>query len=423
MSAKSRIAVVTLSAGLAFYAIVGGFLWNRSATAKGNQWAQLRIFDEVLFHIVKDYVDEPDLERVRTGALRGLADGLDPYSAYLTPAQAAEFKSVEPGLQEIGGMALSKVGGYVYVVSVLEGSSAERSGIAAGDFIEYLGKGPTRDMSLYDAEMLLLGQQGPTELKIFRRGESLTVTFTPGAAQAPPVETKILEPGVGYVKVHSLADGRAAQTRDAIEQLAAKGAKRLVLDLRGVAVGKLEEGAALADLFVDEGVLARKVKHKNSPEVTIAATRDATVFRGPLSVVVDRSTAGAGEVVAAAILAAKRGEVVGEKTFGAGVELGVFRLRDGGALLMTVARFAPGAGKPFIEEPVTPSTTVARAETAELVAPDSGEDDAQDAEEAENEAKPAPKVAPKPAPADDVQLKKAVEVLKAAAEAPAAKAA
>ena len=122
MSAKTRIAVVTLSAAVAFYAIVGGFLWDHNATAKGNQWAQLRIFDEVLYHIVKDYVDEPDMERVRTGALRGLAEGLDPYSAYLTPAQAADFKPIEPGLQQIGGMVLSKVGGYLYVVSVMKGS-------------------------------------------------------------------------------------------------------------------------------------------------------------------------------------------------------------------------------------------------------------------------------------------------------------
>jgi carboxyl-terminal processing protease len=423
MSAKTRIAVVSLSAGIAFYAIVGGFLWDRSATAKGNQWAQLRIFDEVLFHIVRDYVDEPDLERVRTGALRGLAEGLDPYSAYLTPAQAAGYKPIEPGLQEIAGMVLSKVGGYVYVVSVIPGSPAEKAGIATGDFIEYLGKGPTRDMSLYDAEMLLLEQRGPTELKLFRRGESVTVTFTPGQAAAPPVESKMLEPGVGYVAVQSLGEGRAGQVKAAVEQLVAKGARRLVVDLRGTALGRLEEGAAVADLFIDSGVLARKVKHNSGDEVSISATPETTVFRGPLSVVIDRSTAGAAEAIASSVLAAKRGDVVGEKTFGAGVELGLFKLRDGGALLMTVARFAPGTGKPFMEEPVTPSTEVKKAETAELIAPDDDEERAEEANPTATDPKPAPKVAPKPAPVDDVQLKKAVELLKAANEAPVSKAA
>ncbi len=147
MSAKIRIAVVMVSACIACYAIAGGFPWDRGATAKGNQWAQLRIFDEVLYHIAKDYVDEPDMERVRTGALRGLAEGLDPYSAYLTPAQVSDFKPVEPGMREVGGMALSKYGGYVYVVSVLKGSPAEKSGLSTGDVMEYIGKAATRDMS------------------------------------------------------------------------------------------------------------------------------------------------------------------------------------------------------------------------------------------------------------------------------------
>src|SRR5687768_14344153 len=164
-----------LSAVVAFYAIVGGFLWDRTATAKGNQWAQLRIFDEVLYHISKDYVDEPDMERVRVGALRGLAEGLDPYSAYLTPAQVASFRPLEPGLAEVSGMVLSKVSGYVYVVSVIKGSTAEKAGVIAGDFIEYVGKAPSRDMSLYDAEMLLAPGHGAAELKLFRRGEALTV--------------------------------------------------------------------------------------------------------------------------------------------------------------------------------------------------------------------------------------------------------
>lgn len=408
MSAKIRIAIVMLSAGVAFYAIAGGFPWDRGVTAKGNQWAQLRIFDEVLYRISKDYVDEPDMERVRIGALRGLADGLDAYSAYLTPSQVAGFVPVEPGMHSVGGMALSKYGGYVYVVSCWKGSPADRSGIATGDIIEYIGKAPTRDMSLYDAEMLLSDvSSGPAEVKLFRAGHSLTVTFTNGPVAAPALDARILEPGVGYIGVSSLTAGRAAEIRSSVEQLTAKGMKRLVLDLRGSATGTLEEGAAVANLFVESGVLGRKLGRGGVDAAVIEAQPDQVAFRGPLTLVVDPSSAGAAEVVASAVLAAKRGELVGERTFGAGVELSLFKLRDGGAMLITVAKYAPATGKPFIEEGVVPTVEVKR-QAPDIVVPEDQDDDGP----APDDARPEPKPVPKPAQVEDVQLKKAVEVLK-----------
>lgn len=408
MSAKIRIAIVMLSAGVAFYAIAGGFPWDRGATAKGNQWAQLRIFDEVLYRISKDYVDEPDMERVRTGALRGLADGLDAYSAYLTPAQVAGYVPVEHGVHAVGGMALSKYGGYVYVVSCWKGSPAERSGIATGDIIEYIGKAPTRDMSLYDAEMLLTDvTNGPHEVKLFRAGQSLTVTFTNGPVVAPAVESRMIEPGVGYVGVTSLSTGKAAEVRSAIDQLSGKGMNRLVLDLRGCATGTLEDGANVANIFVGSGVLGRKIGRGGVEGAAIEAQAALVGFKGPLTVIVDPSSAGAAEVVASSVLAAKRGDVVGERTFGAGVELELFKLRDGGAMLITVAKYAPASGKPFIEEGVAPSVEVKRA-VPEIVVPE----DQDDEQPATPDERPVVKPAPKPPAAEDVQLKKALEVLK-----------
>lgn len=408
MSAKIRIAIVMLSAGVAFYAIAGGFPWDRGATAKGNQWAQLRIFDEVLYRISKDYVDEPDMERVRTGALRGLADGLDAYSAYLTPAQVAGYVPVEHGVHAVGGMALSKYGGYVYVVSCWKGSPAERSGIATGDIIEYIGKAPTRDMSLYDAEMLLTDvSSGPHEVKLFRAGQSLTVTFTNGPVVAPAVDARMIEPGVGYVGVTSLSTGKAAEVRAAIDQLSGKGMKRLVFDLRGCATGTLEDGANVANIFVESGVLGRKIGRGGIEGAAIEAQAALVGFKGPLTIIVDPSSAGAAEVVASSVLAAKRGDVVGERTFGAGVELELFKLRDGGAMLITVAKYAPASGKPFIEEGVAPSVEVKRA-VPEIVVPE----DQDDEEPATPDERPVVKPAPKPPAAEDVQLKKALEVLK-----------
>ncbi len=256
------------------------------------------------------------------------------------------------------------------------------------------------------------------EVKIVRAGQSGTITFTNGEAVIPNVEAKISEPGIGYIAVPAITGGKAAEVSAAIAQLTSKGAKKIVLDLRGAALGPLEEGAAMANLFIEDGVLARKVGRGGTDAGVISAKKDAVVFRGPLTVLVDESTAGAGEVVAAAVESSKRGEVVGERTWGAGVELGVFNLRDGGAMLITVAKYAPPQGKPFMEEGVTPTVEV-KQQTAEVTVPED-----RDGDDGPPPSGSEPKTAPKPAPkpVEDLQLKKAIEVLKGS-QAAAAKAA
>src|SRR5436190_22458256 len=137
MRFKTKIAVVVFSTLIAFYAIVGSFMSKSSqVVARGSQYGQISIFDEVLSHIIRDYVEQPDLEKVRIGSLRGLAEGLDPYSAYLTPEQVKKYQPSRADLPGTG-MILSKIGGYSYVVAVVKGSPAEKAGLKSGDFIEY----------------------------------------------------------------------------------------------------------------------------------------------------------------------------------------------------------------------------------------------------------------------------------------------
>jgi carboxyl-terminal processing protease len=406
MHFKAKVGIVFFSTVVAFYSIVGGFMSNSGqAVARGSQYAQITIFDEVLSHIVRDYVDQPDLEKVRIGSLRGVAEGLDPYSAYLTPEQARQYDP-NPSRGETG-LILSKVGGFAYVVAVLKGSPAEQAGVREGDFIEYVQKIPSRDLSIYETEQLVNGAPGTSvELRIFRRGNSRRFNVGRAKLAQPPVESRIEEPGVGYIKITSLADGKANEVKTAISGLVSKGAQKLVLDLRGAANGKLQEGVSVANLFVGSGVLAR-VTGKNDAEVkSFAADPSKVVFQGPLVVVVDRSTAGPAEAIAAAVINQNRGEVVGERTFGAGSEQQLFSLADGGAFLITTAKYAPPSGKPFMEEPINPTVKVDRPLEADLLLPDTSDDD-----ENVDEAPPTP-VEPPPPAVEDIQLKKAVELLK-----------
>ena len=409
MQFKTKIAIVVFSTLIAFYAIVGSFISKSSqVVARGSQYGQLQIFDEVLGHIIRDYVEQPDLEKVRIGSLRGLAEGLDPYSAYLTPEQVKQYDPKAPKGET--GLILSKVGGYAYIVTVLKGSPAEQAGIRGGDFIEYVGKVPSRDLSLYDIEQLLNGQPGTTvDIRILHQGVPHTIKLGRARIAQPAVESRIEETGVGYIKITSLVAGKSTEARTQLSDLVSKGAQRIVLDLRGAANGTLQEAIAVANLFIGSGPLARVIGKGGKETDVFNADPDKVVFNGPLAVVTDRSTCGPAEIIAAAVRDQKRGEVVGERTFGAGSEQQMFSLSDGGALLITTAKYAPSSGKPFMEEPINPTIKVERPTETEVVLPDGDDDDAEDRADQPQTTLPKPEQ-----PAEDVQLKKAVEVVKQA---------
>ena len=147
---------------------------------------QLRIFESVLQHIQNDYVDEPNMEKVRAGALRGLAYGLDPYSTYLTPDQVREYNAGNKDSQAGIGAELSQYASYL-VIAPMKGSPADQAGIKAGDIIEYIDNKATRDISLYDAKQLLNGAAGTeVKLRVLRANSSpLTVNVKRGSGALP----------------------------------------------------------------------------------------------------------------------------------------------------------------------------------------------------------------------------------------------
>ena len=220
----------------------------------------------------------------------------------------------------------------------------------------------------------------------------------------------MLKPGVGYIKVTSLADGKAAEVKSALADLTSKGAQKIVLDLRGAANGKLQEGVNVANLFVGSGTLARTIGKGDKEIQSFNADPSKVAFNGPLAVVIDRSTSGPAEVIAAAVRDQKRGELVGEKTFGSGSDQQLFSLSDGGALLLTTAKYAPAAGKAFMEDPINPTVKVDRIVETETILPDTDDDD--DADKPEQQPQPQAAPATPPKPVEDVQLKKAIETVK-----------
>lgn len=422
MSFKTKFAMIVLSASLALYAIAGAWLATRAQQPANDPGAQQRIFESVLQHIQDDYVDQPNMEKVRAGALRGLAYGLDPYSTYLTPEQVKDYRAGGKSNQVGIGAELSQASSFLYVVAPIKGSPADQAGVRAGDVIEYIDGKATRDISLYDARQLLNGAPGTeVKLRILRAGaRPLTLSVKRGAFRAPAAEAHMEAGRIGVLRINSLDKDEAADAKAKLQDLMKQGAQKIVIDLRSVAGGEIQEGVTVANYFVKEGSIAKTIGREQKVLKSFDADPKLTLFNGPTVVLIDAGTAGAAEVVASAFIENRRGDVVGEKSFGAGAEQELFTLRDGDGLLLTTVKWASGSGRPFLGEDRNHSGIAPTVEVKKPDNPDTTdvEDLGGNEEGKPNQTKPnAPSepVVPKPQP-EDIQLKKALELLRTAAQ-------
>lgn len=423
MSFRTKFILTLLSATLTLYTAVGGWISTRAQQPANDPNAQLRIFESVLQHIQNDYVDEPNMDKVRAGALRGLAYGLDPYSTYLTPDQVKEYNAGNKDNVVGIGAELSQVASYLYVIAPMKGSAADQAGVKAGDIIEYIDNKATRDISLYDAKQLLNGSAGTeVKLRVLRANSSpLTLSVKRGGAHATAAEARLEAGKVGILRINSFGDGESTEIKNRLQDLLKQGAQKIVIDMRDTAGGSLNEAVTVANLFIKDGTLAQTIGREGKALKTFTADPKAMLFTGPLVALIDNGTAGAAEVVASAITERSRGQIVGEKSFGAGTEQQLFTLRGGDGLLLTTVKWASSNGKTFLGEDrahsgVTPNVEVKGQEVADAVDPDelTGNDDDAITKPEQGNEKPntAPAPATKPAPAEDLQMKKALDLLK-----------
>ncbi len=423
MSFRGKLWVLGVSGVIAAYAVIGGspliggLLTTSAQDTSNNSGDQLRIVESVLQHIQNDYVDEPNMEKVRVGALRGLASGLDPYSSFLTADQVRDYEANKNSKKAGIGAEFSQTTRFLYVISTIKGGPADKGGLKAGDVIEYIDAKATQDISLYDAQQLLTGDPGTNvNLRIFRSGEKpQTIKVVRGTYKAPAPESRLEAGKIGVVKVYSLENGEAAEIRNQVASVTKQGAQKIVLDLRGVGSGSLSEAAAVANLFIKDGTLAQVIGKDNKPVNTFTADSSKAIFDGGLAVLIDFGSAGAAEAVASAVIDHKRGEVVGEKSFGAGTEQKLFPLRGGDGMLLTVAKWAGPSGKPFLGEDrdstgIKPTVEVKRPDTPEPLEVENLIDQNKDQnKDPQPQATPAAK--PQPKVLEDLQLKKALEIL------------
>ena len=406
MSPLSKKVVVGISILVIAY-VASGYMLGRSSDDKA--FRALTVYSEVLDHIQRDYVDDPNMHAVTNGSLHGLLDSLDPQSAYLSPLEYKDYKektASNPPAES--GLALTRRFGYIGVVAVVPDSPAAKIGLRIGDILEKIAGFTSSQMAIDQAQLLLKGQPGTTvPLSVIRRSkpepQDMAITL---ARLTPPklIAEDKLQGDVAYLRVVDFEPGTARQIRERLLQLQKVGAKKLILDLRDSAWGDDQEGIATAQLFLQSGTITT-LKGQTVATTVSSADPAKVVWTQPVAVLIGNGTAGASEILAGAIGDNKRGEVIGDRSYGTASQQKLIGMDDGSALILTVANYFTPANKNIATDGVTPTAEV-RPSVDDLLM------------QASEKETPMPSASP-----DDPVVKKALDILQGNATATEKKAA
>ena len=382
MKIRGRVLVLAVSMTVIAFAVVGGFM--SKAIARQESYQYLRTFEDVVSLILNNYVEEVNIDKVMHGAMHGLADGLDPDSAYLDAGQVKVFEKGDPGGAGQTGIELTRQY-YLRVIAPRDGSPAAKAGLMPGDYIRAIDGQSTRDTSVYEGQRLLRGKPGTKVHLTVLRGnaaEPHEIDLVREELPALAVKSRLAAPGVGYLRIAEFGKGTVDQIKSEVSSVTKAGARNLILDLRGTAFGDADAGLAAARLFVKTGTLGFRQDRGKEKEAIAAAAGDGAIAL-PIALLTDNGTSNAAETFAAALWGNKRATLVGERTLGRAARQKLVRLPDGSALMLThLLYLAPGGGA-IHEKGLTPDVAVEQPDV------DFGQ----------------------PAPARDATLEKAIEQL------------
>ncbi len=375
MTFKTRLSVLLLSTPVLVFVVVGG-LMGSSATPKGdNTYQHLRVFHDVVSLVLNNYVEEVKIDRAMEGALKGLADGLDPDSAYLSARQVADLEAAPAQAEGEVGLEITRQY-YLRVISARDGSPAAAAGLQTGDYVRAIDGKPTRDMSVFEGTRLLRGQPGSKIVLTIIRGNAALpheVPLVRGKPAGPLVSGRLISLGgggvapasgttaqtgsAGYVRIASFRSGVVEDLTKQVAALSTAGAGSLVIDLRGTAEGPLENGIAAARLFVKSGTLSIRAGRNGGNKETIEAGAADGAIGLPVQLLVTGGTSGPAELFATALRDNKRAELVGEHTLGRAGLQKLVKLPEGRGLWLTYAQYYRSATNLQAQERKPPSSS------------------------------------------------------------------
>ena len=387
MSSRTRLIVMSISAPVIAFAIVGGFL-GKVMAGQDAPYQHLKIFDDVVTMISSQYVEEVNIDKVMYGAMHGLADGLDPDSAYLNAKMMADVQSGAPQPEGDVGVELTRQY-YLRVISARDGSPAAKAGLQTGDYVRGIDGRSTREISVLEGSRLLRGQPGSKVMLTVIRGnaaEPHDVTLVREKPGPVSVTGRIVGTDIGYVRIATFRNGVVDQLKKQVADLSHAGAKSIIVDVRHTAEGAYENGIDAARLFVKSGTLVVKGGRESDKDKDADAAREKiTAAPGdgsielPVQVLTTTGTSGAAELFAAALSGNQRAELVGERTLGrAGIQK-LVRLPENRGLWLTYARYLTPAGESIHGKGLKPGVDVEDVDVTEFGAPAPDKDPILDA--------------------------------------------
>lgn len=364
MTTRTRLSVLLLSTPVLAFVVVGGLMGSGRAPAGDETFQHLRVFQDVVSLVLNNYVEEVKIDRAMEGALKGLADGLDPDSAYLDARQVAALEANRAQPEGDVGLELTRQY-YLRVISARDGSPAAKAGLQTGDYLRGIDGKPTRDMSVFEGTRLLRGEPGskvtltiirgnaadPHEVPLVREKAAGTgvsgrlMALTPASPTsgnreaAPAAGASAAHDPVGYVRIATFRHDPADTLKRQVADLSKAGATSLLIDLRGTAEGPIENGIAAARPFVKSGTLAIRAGRDGDHKETVEAAAGDGAITLPVQLLVTAGTSGAAEVFAAALRSNKRADLIGEHTLGRAGLQKLVKLPEGRGLWLTYAQY------------------------------------------------------------------------------------
>lgn len=333
-----------------------------------NTYELLRLFGDVYERVRDDYVEPPKDDELIEAALNGMLTSLDPHSSYLNKKAFQEMQVQTKG--EFGGLGIEVTmeNGLVKVVSPIDDTPAAKAGVLPGDFVSYIDDEPVLGLTLSEAVEKMRGKKG-TEVKLTLLRESapepIEVKLVRDVIVIRSVRSRAEGDDVGYVRITSFTE----QTTDALKtQLAelkknVKHMRGIVLDLRNNPGGLLDQAVSVSDSFLPQGeIVSTRARDPNDTKRFSAVSGDEVIpVDMPIVVLINNGSASASEIVAGALQDHKRAIVLGTQSFGKGSVQNIIPIPEHGAIRLTTARYYTPSGTSIQAKGITPDIKVEQA--------------------------------------------------------------
>ncbi|HSQ77984.1 MAG TPA: S41 family peptidase [Nitrospirota bacterium] len=355
-------ALVLLLTGTFVLLTTGILIGQEAVQSRSGTYEELKAFTQALELVRRNYVENPNSKELVEGAIRGMIAGLDPHSSYMSERQFKEMSMDIKGEFQGVGIQIGVKNAQLTIIAPIEGTPGDRAGLAAGDKILRINEEWTKDLSIEQAVDKMRGPKGTSvRLLILREGWEKPKEFkiTRDTIKVQSVKSKMLDDGIGYVKLIQFQGQTASELELALKGLEAKGIKKLILDMRNNPGGILDTSVDVSGKFLPKDKLVVYLQGRQKTDRKDYLTTSSEPPREyPMVVLVNTGSASASEIVAGALQDSKRALIVGTQTFGKGSVQTVFPLEDGGGIRLTTAKYYTPNGRSIQNVGITPDIEV-----------------------------------------------------------------